>query len=87
MDYLKRAIAFVAAAAVIAFVCITLEAIAIAIWHIWLSGHGMTSWLDRQQIFPLIGPSTPLDVVAVLSSLVVGMGLAFVLDRSVRRRR
>ena len=77
---------FVAMATVTAFGCFTLEAIAIAVWHIWLSGHGMTSWLDREQIFPMIGPSTPLDVAAVFSSLAVGVGLAFVLDRSARRR-
>lgn len=76
---------FVATATLAAFACFTLEAIVIAIWHIWLSGHGMTSWLDREHIFPLIGSSTPLDVAAAFSSLAVGVGLAFVLDRSVRR--
>lgn len=49
---MKRAIRFVAMAALAAFACFTLEAKVIAIWHIWLSGHGMTSWLDQQQIFP-----------------------------------
>ena len=84
---MKRAIQFVALAALTAFACFTLEVIMIAVWHIWLSGHGMTSWLDREQIFPRIGPSTPLDVAAVISSLAVGVGLAFVLDRSTRQRR
>jgi ABC-type Fe3+ transport system permease subunit len=84
---LKRAIRFVALATLTAFACFTLEAIMIAVWHIWLSGHGMTSWLDREQTFPLIGSSTPLDVAAVLSSLAVGFCLAFALDRGVRTRR
>lgn len=84
---MKRAIRFLAVATLAGFAYFTLAAIMIAIWHIWLSGHGMTSWLDQEQIFPLIGTSTPLDVAAVLSSLAVGVGLAFVLDRSVRPRR
>jgi ABC-type Fe3+ transport system permease subunit len=84
---LKQAIRFVALAALAAFACFMLEAIVIAIWHIWLSGHGGKSWLDQEQVFPLIGTSTPLDVAAVLSSLAVGFCLAFVLDRSAGRRR
>jgi hypothetical protein len=52
--------------------------------HIWLSGHGMTSWVDRQRDFPLIAPSTPLDVAAVLSSLVIGLFVAWTIGRNQR---
>jgi hypothetical protein len=47
----------------------------------------MTSWLNQERIFPLIGTRTPLDVEAVLSSMAVGLGLAFMLDRIARQRR
>jgi ABC-type Fe3+ transport system permease subunit len=75
---------FVAVASAAAFACLTLEAIVIAIWHIWLSGHALTSWLDQERDFPLIGPSTPLDVAAVLSSLAIGLFIAWTIGRNQR---
>jgi hypothetical protein len=72
-------------AALAAFACFTLEAIVIALVYLAI-GQGMISWLDQQQVFPLIGTSTPLDA-AVISSLAVGVGLGSVLDTSARWRR
>lgn len=58
---------------IVAFAFLILEAIAVAIWHIWLSGHGLTSWLDETRVFPLIGESTPLDLVALALAAAFGL--------------
>ena len=59
-------------------------AIFAAIWHIWLAGHGLTSWVDLPQTFPIIGESTPLDIAFVLTCLTIGIVSMIIAGRMTR---
>ena len=47
------------------------------VWHIWLAGHGRTSWVDETRVFPVVGESTALDLAVVLISLALGLAGAW----------
>ena len=69
----------------VAFGFFVAEAIAVAIWHIWLSGHGLTSWLDETRVFPLIGESTPLDLAALALAAAIGLAAGWLATRKTER--
>ena len=78
-----RAAKFLLVFGAVAFGFLVFEAIAVAIWHIWLSGHGLTSWLDETRVFPLIGESTPLDLAALALASAVGLVAGWLATRKV----
>ena len=59
-------------------------AITTAIWHIWLAGHGRTSWVDLPRKFPVIGETTALDVGFVVTTLTIGI-VSMIMARRMNR--
>lgn len=50
--------------------------IPIALWSLYLSGHGKSSWLLEEREYSLIGPSSPMNIILVLGSLALGAAVA-----------